>query len=534
MRLPTQVHHTGSFSAKPSGCPSTLLAAFACATIVGLCMLDDRFHHWFVLPILACGILIGADLADWLRGKVDIFDPVALIGAVGTHFFFLSPLLHVLWDYEMRYVVPPPDWRPWLGGMAFLNAIGLFLYRATRKRPGRLFPPRTVAVWKPDWSSAPILLGSVLCICLAAQLYVYWSFGGLTGYIEAYERREGDFTGLGWLFMISEAFPIVLFISFALYMNYRRVRPSWWVLLAALTSVASMSIVFGGLRGSRSLIIWTLFWATGIVHFWLRRLPRWFPFAAAGALIVFMYFYGFYKASGRDAVVVVAAPETRTDVVERTGRSLERLVLGDLSRADIQAFLLYRMIESSEGYKYASGRTYLGAVALLVPRALWPARPETKVKEGTEAQYGAGSYDRMRWRSSRVYGLTGEGMLNFGPVAVPIGFVLLGYAVRSVADWLSRFKASADVRLLAMPFVLNVLVIFLVGDSDNVVFYVVKGGAVPCWVLWLVSRGSARFAKLRDNRALDASSGPMHSGTVSRALRCGRCIEQVRVRCRSC
>src|SRR5438128_351446 len=92
---------------------------------------SDRFHHWFVLPVTACGILIGWDAARWLLGKVDLFDPVGVIGIYGLFFYFLAPLLHVLWDEWMRYIASPPDWRPLLGSMAILNFVGLALYRLT-------------------------------------------------------------------------------------------------------------------------------------------------------------------------------------------------------------------------------------------------------------------------------------------------------------------------------------------------------------------------------------------------------------------
>src|SRR5262249_20499992 len=53
---------------------------------------SDRFHHWFVLPVTACGILIGWDAARWLLGKVDLVDPVGVIGIYGFFFYFLAPL----------------------------------------------------------------------------------------------------------------------------------------------------------------------------------------------------------------------------------------------------------------------------------------------------------------------------------------------------------------------------------------------------------------------------------------------------------
>jgi hypothetical protein len=45
--------------------------------------------HWFIGPVLVCGILIGIDFVDWLRGRMNLFDPVGILGVLGFHAFFL-------------------------------------------------------------------------------------------------------------------------------------------------------------------------------------------------------------------------------------------------------------------------------------------------------------------------------------------------------------------------------------------------------------------------------------------------------------
>src|SRR5258708_24048940 len=87
------------------------------STVCGFLIACERTAHWFLVPVLLCGVLIGIDAVDWFRGRLDIFDPAGIIGLLGVHFFFLAPLLHVTWDSWMRYINPPPDWRGWLGGL---------------------------------------------------------------------------------------------------------------------------------------------------------------------------------------------------------------------------------------------------------------------------------------------------------------------------------------------------------------------------------------------------------------------------------
>jgi hypothetical protein len=128
----------------------------------------------------------------------------------------------------------------------------------------------------------------------------------------------------------------------------------------------------------------------------------------------------------------------------------------------------------------------MGAALLVVPKSLWPDRPVGKRKEGTELEYGAGSYKGERFKSTRVYGIAGEAMLNFGPLAVPLTFVVFGLVVGWVRRCLFTWH-TADSRLLLGPYLVNMCFVALVGDSDNLVFFVITNGAIPILVLGLSS-----------------------------------------------
>jgi hypothetical protein len=246
-----------------------------------------------------------------------------------------------------------------------------------------------------------------------------------------------------------------------------------------------LKMLFGGLRGSRSNTIWGVLWAVGIIHLWIRPLSKRFIVAGVCALIAFMYVYGFYKELGRD---FFAAYEPGVVDDRRTAdRTFDGMLLGDLGRADVQAFLLYRLSTGAGEYVYVLGRTYLGTLALLIPRRVWPERPPTKVKEGTEAQFGVGSYDEEEWSSSRVYGLAGETMLNFGPFAVPFAYLLFGLVVGRLQRFLWRARAG-DARLLLYPLALILCFSILHADSDNLLFMLIKEGLVPIFVVWWASR----------------------------------------------
>src|SRR5262249_21650695 len=139
----------------------------------------------------------------------------------------------------------------------------------------------------------------------------------------------------------------------------------------------------------------------------------------AGFLVVFMpfmYLYGFYKSGGMDGLVsALRGNDSREWMEKSSGRTWTSMILEDLGRADIQALVLQRLIDGASSYDYAWGKTYLGTLSFLIPRQILQERPGGKLEEGTELIFGRHSYSLGLWASSKVYGLAGETMLNFGP-----------------------------------------------------------------------------------------------------------------------
>jgi hypothetical protein len=228
-----------------------------------------------------------------------------------------------------------------------------------------------------------------------------------------------------------------------------------------------------GWYGSRSATIWALFWMAGIVHHRCGRLPRKLVAGGIIFLIAFMYFYGFYKEQGRTGFSVVHAPSTWLQP-KGYERDIKFLLLEDLARADVNAYLLYNLTRYPEDYNYRWGLTYAGALTILVPRNFWPDRPNYKVDAGTEATLGkSASYD-----ATRVFGITGEALLNFGPYGViplfAIYGALLGWYRRKLESW-----DDSDARIFLAPFFTILFASALISDSDNVLFlFVVEGSLV--------------------------------------------------------
>jgi hypothetical protein len=331
----------------------------------------------------------------------------------------------------------------------------------------------------------PLLL-LALFITLGLQIAIYTMFGGIVGYIATVEEGIGSFStfrNLGIWFTISESFPVLFFIALVVLIRKKRFPFGTFTIIVLLCVFFLLKFLFGGLRGSRSETIFAMVWAVGTVHFALRSVSRKFAYVGIVVVLIFMYLYGFYKNIGSEIIYLFTGEASLPALEQRTGRDMQGLLLGDLGRADVQAFLLYRIIEVQD-YEYAWGRTYFGAAALLIPRQIWPNRPPTKVKEGTEVQYGTGSYVPDLFQSSKIYGLAGETMLNFGPWVVPLTFLLWGFLVKSVRSFVYSLNIDDACRLVATWLVIFCLSA-LTADSDNLLVFVIKNIAIPSLVLWL-------------------------------------------------
>jgi hypothetical protein len=455
---------------------SMLIACFLVAlTDILFALNDDRLQHWFVLPVSICGVLMATDAIDWVRGRLDLYDPVGIIGLYCIHWFYLAPLLNVKWDFFIGDVAAPPDWRDWLGYMGILNAVGLIAYRFCRGlfRPDANNARRTF--WKIDRFKARFALPLCIAISAVAQTAVYIRFGGITGYIDSRVDDPNAWVGLGPLFMISESAPIL--IAFYVVIRMQQKKVSWTKAFFALAALCAVQMYFGGLRGSRSETVELFFWVVGCVHLLVRPVPRRVIYIGCIFLYGFMYFYNFYKAMGKDATqAYTASAEDREYLEQKTHKTTKGLLLGDFGRADLQAYILFRALNDGKDLDYAKGRTYLAALSLWVPRSILPERPDSKLKEGTEFQYGSG-YD-PNFPSSRVYGIATESILNFGPIAAPFAYGAFGLFVGWFRRWVNRILPG-DARLLLVPLVVYECMSFFGGDSDNLVFGIAKNGFLP-------------------------------------------------------
>lgn len=480
-----------------SGAASFSLAALICVlAILGLTATNSELIHWFVIPVYLCGVLVGTDAIDWLRGRVSLFDPVGLVGLLGVVHFFLAPLLHVYWDQWLAYVTYPPDWRDWLGRMAVLNLIGLLLYRWAREHFSRGAPKKEVQrVLHPVRFRTACTIAIIVSGLVSAALYM--RFGGLGGLVDAYSReRLHAFEGLGWAFMFADAFPILLLFAFAMWARRSAVARSWFAIATVFAVVMGLRFSFDALRGSRSALVWASVWVVGVIHLWVRRVPRQVVAAGMVTLFIAIYLLALYKGVGAKAVTALQGSAQRSNLEQEASYDPQGVLLFDMARSSVQSYLLFRLSSPGSQYEYGKGRTYLAGAAVTVPSALWPNRPLTKVKEGTEALYGRNAFASRARTSSFVFGASGEAMLNFGWVAAPLSLGLLGILVGRIRRYGARLPKN-DPRLLLYPFLVTLCLVALISDSDNLAPYLLQYGLLPFLIIRI---GTIKLVRPRLNR----------------------------------
>jgi uncharacterized membrane protein len=284
---------------------------------------------------------------------------------------------------------------------------------------------------------------------------------------------------MGMLTMFSEPFPVLLLFAYVVYARLTGRGRSWPAIVAALVTFILLRVLFGGLRGSRAAYVWPMFWIAGLIHLWVRPIPRKLVMGGVVFLILFMYAYGLYKGFGGDVSDMMERGQI-TEMARERNRGIETTLISDLARSDIQAYILFKLWGANVrgAYEYAYGRTYLGAAVLLVPAKVWPDRPPTKVKEGTEIMFGRGAFNPRTLPASQAYGLAGEAMLNFGPAAVPVAYAAFGVLVGLVSRWIGQLSPR-DSRMLMVPFAVSLCPFILIWDSDIIVVYIVAQGLLP-------------------------------------------------------
>ena len=465
--------------------------------ITGYMIADSYIYHWFVIPVYLCGVLISVDAVHWCRGKMDTFDPKGLVGLFGCNFFVLSPILVAYYRVEKVGEIYIDDFRPWMGWMAFLNLFGIMLYRFIEKRTSQ--KPTTIKKeWLENTASSMTILPLIVLFTALCYIYFVIRGGGILANIESRTYGASASTestvGMGPFFVVSRSLPMMVLITITVWFRRSGRRVSWASVLITLFVFLVAQFLVAGFTGSRSATMWALFWAVGIMHFFWRPIPVKLVIISIVPLLLFLYLYGFYKYLGARSFDIFTGQASIESLEYKSKRSFAGVLIGDMGRSDMQAGILSVVIDPGQKYDLRHGRTYLTSFMSVIPRKIWPSRPDDngKVVAGTEILYGKGSYQSARGiynigrRATQIYGLAGEAMLNFGVWGVLPAFAVWGYVIGFIRRRISSYTIG-DMRLLIAPYWILMCFHALIQDLDNFVEVSVFNLLIPAFAIWLIS-----------------------------------------------
>jgi hypothetical protein len=333
------------------------------------------------------------------------------------------------------------------------------------------------------------------------QAYVYYRFGGIGGFVQTFDNsskgQSSDFQGLGWLFALAESFPALFTVLCTTVFKQHLKRVGTLRFVGYLCGTFVLALFFGGLRGSRGNTIYTLAYIVGVFHFTVKPINRKTLVALALVFALFMYVYGFYKSTPEifadlgNVMETMLSHESRALLENTSHRSLETVFMGDLDRADLQAYLLFRLVGQRSEAGLGYGRTYFEGALSFIPSGLLAVRPPGKLKFGTDALYGTGTYSPTR-SSSKIYGAAGEAMLNFGGYSAPIGFLLLAISVGYAEALSARLWSALDARRYFIPIASLVCIVCVSNDFDNVLFFLLQHALMPFLLIKICTATTAQ------------------------------------------
>jgi hypothetical protein len=162
---------------------------------------------------------------------------------------------------------------------------------------------------------------------------------------------------------------------------------------------------------------------------------------------------------------------------------MDVVLLGDLSRAGVQAIVVDRLLRDPPA-DLAFGESYAGDVVKLFPESvLSSVIVRDKVAVGTDVLYGEGTY-ASGFASTRIYGLVGEGLMNFGFVGGVAVFAALGFAVRGAAMLYQAAQRGSMPASVLAPAVGVTCILMLGSDLDNLIWFTFKQLLPLLLIVW--------------------------------------------------
>ena len=311
------------------------------------------------------------------------------------------------------------------GAILLIGAVAVLL-EACYPLPERNDPLESVVVPAGRTLVAVAGIWLVTLIPLLSQLYLVYHFGGIVRYMASINLRVLAWRELG---MFRAAIGSITIIHLVYLVIAIRSTSFGWGHRALYAAHLAIVVVLGAFSGSRSSLLWNFVLLAVVFHF-LKR-PIRFRFVVISVAVI---------------LPLAALLNVARKGVSWSPREGLQTGLHDRDWAvDSEDFFTYgtnplRLLYSREPPPPQWGMTYATAVTTLVPRRIWPGKPEPGGVIFTREYTG----DRWRGLSALAAGIIAESVLNFGWYGIPVGFGIMLFVVFGNFAFYRKLRSGPD------------------------------------------------------------------------------------------
>ena len=292
-------------------------------------------------------------------------------------------------------------------------------------------------------------------------------------------------------------------LAWLYYSSRSRVIGTIWYGMIALAVIAGMSSAFLEAALAPVGIMFICQWLYG------RRINKWL-LASVVAVVLFL---NPVKAEVRQALWFGSGGTPDASRVEKALFWLDRATthwLGIIqgratgneaaeqlaSRLNMVAMLAWISDQTPEPVPYLEGDTYAFVTYFLIPRLLWPEKPEARANKVLSVRYNL-TTEAGAERTTFGIGLLGEGYANFGAVGVVLISAVLGLVLVVMMRLFGRADAGAGGAAILISF----FIYFLngMGSSAEILFGNLFQSMLASYLLlyWAAEKHPARSRVVR-------------------------------------
>jgi hypothetical protein len=436
-----------------------VLAAGACAVFLTISAYVGRVD--ISVEVMVC-------MAAICIASIKSRDPLVTLYKL---FLFADFCVLPLWQLNAQdaiYLPLLPQQNPVVPLWFALNIAGLIVTKLVLDVAGLKVTEADVLRQARARASKTAYLFALLAVTGLALIYA--KLGGYNAVVELYrERLENSVTefdplnGLGAVQALANTAPLWIFVCLTL-RPWRSTIVKVGALLQLFVLGWLSSGVFGNRQGMLLVLIFSFFLYHDLVSPISQRTKRVMAVGVTLVAIVTMPLKFGIDYSNLSKINENFAEKRQLNL---TMGPLSFLLFRDLSRFDVQVQALDAVTKPA--YALPLGRSFVGAVAAIVPRAVWANRPATFVEEKTAIVKDSESSNSGE--TTLLFGMPGELLVNFGVS----GYILAFAFPPLILILMNRIYATGKRKWIPLKVVLLPLpVLFFLFDSNVLAYYVIR------------------------------------------------------------